>query len=71
MRHQAAARPRQPGRGILARAFSQAADVARMKARNLALYGNRIGPAAQQLFDKYGSWEAVISAATRTAGLSW
>lgn len=54
---------------IMARAFSPRSEVAAMEARNLSIYGNKIGPTAEQQFAKYGSWEGVISAATRTAGL--
>jgi len=56
---------------VLARVFTPRSEVAAMEARNLARYGNKIGPTADQLFAKYGSWDAVISAATRTAGFFW
>ncbi len=56
---------------ILARAFTPKSQVVAMEARNLAKYGDKIGPTADQLFAKYGSWEEVIAAAARTAGISW
>jgi hypothetical protein len=57
------------GLKIMAREFSPAAEVAKMEARNLSIYGNKVGPTAEQMLAKYGTWEGVISAATRTAGL--
>lgn len=53
----------------MARGFTPAADVARFEARNMQIYGNKIGPTAEQMFAKYGSWAKVIEAATRTAGM--
>jgi hypothetical protein len=52
-----------------ARYFTSAENVAQFEARNLVKYGDKIGPIAEQLFDKYGSWAKVIEAASRTAGL--
>lgn len=60
-------------RNELKRAFRSADDpriVALMEGRNLARYGNALGPDADQLFAKYGSWSAVIEAACRPARLS-
>ncbi|MER5362822.1 hypothetical protein [Streptomyces sp. NPDC002785] len=37
-----------------------------LEARNMAKYGNPLGPTADQQFAKYGNWEAVIDAATRS-----
>ncbi|MFH8476437.1 hypothetical protein [Streptomyces sp. NPDC018000] len=37
-----------------------------LEARDMAKYGNRLSPTADQQFAKYGSWEAVIDAATRS-----
>ena len=39
-----------------------------IEARCLKRYGNALGPTADQMFLKYGSWEAVIAAAARTGG---
>jgi len=39
-----------------------------IEARCLKRYGNALGPTADQLFLKYGNWEAVIEAAARTGG---
>jgi RHS repeat-associated protein len=54
-----------------ARWMSEPTVVREMEARNMLRYGNKIGPTADQLFAKYGSWEKVIRAASRTAGLFW
>lgn len=40
-----------------------------IEARNLVKYGDKLGPKAQHLFERYGSWESVIDAATRPADL--
>ena len=45
-------------------------DVRLMEARNLARYGDPLGPPPEWLFRKYGSWAAVIDAACRPARLS-
>ncbi|MFJ7494358.1 hypothetical protein ACIQZB_24655 [Streptomyces sp. NPDC097727] len=37
-----------------------------LEARNMAQYGNPLGPTADQRFAKYGSWAAVIDAATHS-----
>ncbi|MER8091009.1 hypothetical protein ABTZ57_39645 [Streptomyces sp. NPDC094048] len=37
-----------------------------LEARNMVKYGNPLGPTADQQFAKYGSWAAVIDAATRS-----
>jgi hypothetical protein len=42
-------------------------EVRRLEERNMAKYGNPLGPTADQLYAKYGSWEAVADAATRTS----
>lgn len=54
-----------------ARAFSPKGEVARMEARNLEKYGHPVGPTAEQLHAKYGSWEGVVDAVARTAGFRW
>lgn len=38
-----------------------------LEQRNIAKYGNPLGPTADQQFAKYGSWAKVIEAATRTS----
>ncbi|MEE1736513.1 hypothetical protein [Streptomyces sp. BE147] len=40
--------------------------VAMLEARNIAKYGNPLGPTADQQFARYGSWAKVIDAATRS-----
>lgn len=45
-------------------------DVRLMELRNLARYGDPLGPGPEQLFRKYGSWVGVIEAACRPARLS-
>ncbi|MFG2874131.1 hypothetical protein ACGFYU_03845 [Streptomyces sp. NPDC048337] len=37
-----------------------------LEERNMKKYGNPLGPTADQLYAKYGSWSAVSAAATRT-----
>lgn len=37
-----------------------------LEARNMAKYGNPLGPTADQQFARYGNWAAVIDAATRS-----
>ncbi|MYW16135.1 hypothetical protein GT045_13650 [Streptomyces sp. SID486] len=41
-------------------------QVAELEARNIRKYGNPLGPTADQLYLKYGSWEKVAAAATRS-----
>lgn len=41
-------------------------QVAELEARNRKKYGNPLGPTADQLYLKYGSWEKVGEAATRS-----
>jgi hypothetical protein len=55
---------------IASRKRDDAGAVAAMEARNIAKYGNSIGPDADALHRKYGSWAAVIEAACRPARLS-
>ena len=43
--------------------------VALMEARNLAKYGDPIGPDADQLLQRYGDWRAVVAAAARPAAM--
>ncbi|MFI1680805.1 MULTISPECIES: hypothetical protein [unclassified Streptomyces] len=38
-----------------------------LEARNMKKYGNPLGPTADQQYAKYGSWKAVIAAATRSS----
>jgi len=40
--------------------------LASAKASNLATYGNELGPTADSLFEKYGSWETVLEKAFST-----
>jgi len=42
-------------------------EVAQLEERNREKYGNPLGPTADQLHAKYGSWEAVSDAATRSS----
>ncbi|WP_405798002.1 hypothetical protein [Streptomyces sp. NBC_01506] len=42
-------------------------QVAELEARNQKKYGNPLGPTADQLYLKYGSWEKVTDAATRSS----
>lgn len=42
-------------------------QVAELEARNQKKYGNPLGPTADQLYVKYGSWEKVVEAATRSS----
>lgn len=42
-------------------------QVAELEARNQKKYGNPLGPTADQLYLKYGSWEKVTEAATRSS----
>lgn len=42
-------------------------QVAELEARNQKKYGNPLGPTADQLYLKYGSWEKVVEAATRSS----
>lgn len=51
------------------RALDDPAVVALMEARNRAKYGDPLGPAADALFGRYGSWSGVIDAACRPARL--
>ncbi len=41
-----------------------------MEDRNLSKYGHSVGPTADWLFERYGSWTAVIEAAARPADLN-
>ncbi len=51
----------------ITRAGMSPEEVARLEARNIEKYGNPLGPTADQLYAKYGSWEEVGDAATRTS----
>lgn len=42
-------------------------QIAELEARNQEKYGNPLGPTADQLHLKYGSWEKVSEAATRSS----
>ncbi|QNP64091.1 hypothetical protein [Streptomyces genisteinicus] len=42
-------------------------EVRLLEERNTAKYGNPLGPTAEQLFAKYGSWEQVTDASMRTS----
>jgi filamentous hemagglutinin len=39
-----------------------------IEARNQRRYGNPLGPGVEAMFEKYGSWRAVIAAAARPGG---
>ncbi|RSS72817.1 hypothetical protein [Streptomyces sp. WAC06614] len=41
-------------------------EVRRLEERNMKKYGNPLGPTADQLHAKYGSWQEVSAAATRS-----
>ncbi|MEV2250408.1 hypothetical protein AB0I94_07520 [Streptomyces sp. NPDC050147] len=51
----------------ITRAGMTPAQVEALEERNMKKYGNPLGPTADQQFAKYGSWAAVIEAATRTS----
>ncbi|MCQ4208610.1 hypothetical protein [Streptomyces longispororuber] len=51
----------------ITRAGMSPEEVAVLEARNTAKYGNPLGPTADQLYAKYGSWQQVIDASTRTS----
>ncbi|MBR1607614.1 MAG: hypothetical protein IJ664_07865 [Clostridia bacterium] len=40
--------------------------LARVKQSNLDTYGNELGPTADSLFEKYGSWQTVMEKALGT-----
>lgn len=42
-------------------------EVRILEQRNIAKYGNPLGPTADQLYAKYGSWQQVIDASMRTS----
>ncbi|MFH7597972.1 hypothetical protein WDV06_23120 [Streptomyces racemochromogenes] len=42
-------------------------EVRILEERNIAKYGNPLGPTADQLYAKYGSWEKVSDASMRTS----
>ncbi|MEU6984130.1 hypothetical protein ABZ946_11965 [Streptomyces sp. NPDC046324] len=42
-------------------------EVRVLEARNIAKYGNPLGPTADQLYAKYGTWQQVIDASMRTS----
>lgn len=49
------------------RAGMSSEAVAVLEARNLAKYGNPLGPTADQQYARYGSWAKAIDAATRSS----
>jgi hypothetical protein len=51
---------------VVTRALMNPDDVPALEARNMAKYGDPIGPSADYLFERYGSWQSVIDAAYRT-----
>ncbi|WP_123525371.1 hypothetical protein [Streptomyces sp. 840.1] len=51
----------------IVRAGMSPEQVAELEARNQKKYGNPLGPTADQLYLKYGSWEKVVEAATRSS----
>lgn len=66
-RHLVAARNRLK---LIARRSDDPRIVAIVEARNVAKYGHPVGPTANQLYLRYGSWRVVIEAACRPAKLS-
>ncbi|MEV6578730.1 hypothetical protein AB0M92_11285 [Streptomyces sp. NPDC051582] len=42
-------------------------EVRILEERNIAKYGNPLGPTADQLYAKYGTWQQVIDASMRTS----
>jgi RHS repeat-associated protein len=53
---------------VAARAQSPADAVAQMEARNMAKYGNPVGPTADQLHAAGKTWEQIIESASRPGG---
>ncbi|MFM9370764.1 hypothetical protein [Streptomyces sp. Da 82-17] len=51
----------------IARAGMTPAQVAALEQRNREKYGNPLGPTADQLYAKHGSWEKVVESAGRTS----
>ncbi|WP_265861209.1 hypothetical protein [Streptomyces sp. SKN60] len=51
----------------ITRAGMTPAEVRILEERNMAKYGNPLGPTADQLYAKYGSWEKVTDASMRTS----
>ncbi|MGY1433869.1 hypothetical protein [Streptomyces reniochalinae] len=51
----------------ITRAGMSSEEVKRLEERNRDKYGNPLGPTADQLHAKYGSWKAVSDAATRSS----
>ena len=51
----------------ITRAGMTPAEVRVLEERNQAKYGNPLGPTADRLYAKYGSWPEVIAASTRTS----
>ena len=52
------------------RTFDDPLVIRLIERRNLARYGNPVGPSADDLKLRYGSWAAVIEAAARPSKLS-
>ncbi|MFF0435198.1 hypothetical protein ACFYU9_23565 [Streptomyces sp. NPDC004327] len=51
----------------ITRAGMSPEEVRILEERNMAKYGNPLGPTADQLYAKYGSWDKVIDASMRTS----
>ncbi|MGR4880779.1 hypothetical protein ACIPUC_15440 [Streptomyces sp. LARHCF249] len=51
----------------ITRAGMSPEEVRILEERNTAKYGNPLGPTADQLYAKYGSWQQVIDASMRTS----
>jgi RHS repeat-associated protein len=51
---------------VEARKFMDPKEVKKLEARNMGIYKDPVGPSAEYLFKKYGSWEAIIEASERT-----
>ncbi len=52
---------------VAARALMEAADVAKLEARNIAKYGNPIGPSLEQMLKEGYTYETIVEASTHTS----
>ena len=55
------------GAKISSRALMHVDDVAKLEARNIAKYGDAIGPSLEQLLKEKGTYEAIIESSTHTS----
>ena len=51
----------------ITRAGMSPEEVRILEERNMAKYGNPLGPTAEQLYAKYGTWQQVLDASMRTS----